>query len=694
MSSENNKTKSDVKSRKTMQPEDLNVEDWKAFLPKFKSCLVIPDDISNNVVEFKAKYTRDCQCNSKRVSVKPAIKYFTDKYEVKDEDPEMLMYKALFSKVNTKKRKADIMLESIAAKRQRVLSEITENEWKIILPKIVERIDELEDGTAKWNSKYHKQVRFSNTQLATSVLVNYYKNLPSECVDKDVQELFGKLPSSKSNKVKIPAEKNYKKHGMFSVLTDDDWKKLETQIKNEIVFAKNDQECDTWKDCSKQHHTILYNNNLKFSIRALIYFRHNKSIYPKSTIRSMCENKNCVSPSHLYEILPANASWNDRVSRIIQRIKSRCVINNVIGCWLWMGATNDDGYGYSKFKNMPECMTHRLIYVLTYGLDSLKKEEKLRHDHGPNGLCIDRTCCNPSHCKPGTALNNSNDMDLLNTRRIGEDHANSTITDKIAQEIKDSKGDGRSIKQRAEDFNVSFSVVAHIDSNTSWRHLPRNGVPLSELDIQKHENEKKKNREIQRQRLTVGFTHEQYELSIQNILNKTTQVDCSILIGHNTEEKIYPCLLMNNNASNCAEGSIGSVSRAAHIIMYEYYQNACQKFECDMKYNIIRHLCKPVKGYTCVEESHLKPGTAKQNAKDAIFWLSRGKLNFTQAEEIRFKASSGITSQELSKQYGVCYETIRDVIEYRSWTKPSFEVCIVQNNMVVNDDSSETPLVV
>ena len=67
------------------------------------------------------------------------------------------------------------------------------------------------------------------------------------------------------------------------------------------------------------------------------------------------------------------------------------------GCWMWMAATNDGGYGNTTINGKRK-YTHRAAYELLIG----KIPDGLHIDH----LCRVRSCCNPSHLEPVTHQEN------------------------------------------------------------------------------------------------------------------------------------------------------------------------------------------------------------------------------------------------------------------------------------------------
>lgn len=75
----------------------------------------------------------------------------------------------------------------------------------------------------------------------------------------------------------------------------------------------------------------------------------------------------------------------------IETILSRVVRNETIGCWLWTGYINNDGYGVVGF-NGKNRRVHKLVYV------TLCEDVAVGYDL--HHKCTNRHCCNPDHLEP------------------------------------------------------------------------------------------------------------------------------------------------------------------------------------------------------------------------------------------------------------------------------------------------------
>lgn len=105
---------------------------------------------------------------------------------------------------------------------------------------------------------------------------------------------------------------------------------------------------------------------------------------------------------------------------------------------------------------------HVLAAVLKFKLDHFPSQTGLQVRH----KCRFAGCCHFDHIELGTVLDNSQDR-----IRDGVSRNHATITADVAKQIKDSKGNGLTLKERALKFGVKLGVVSGIDYGTSWKHI-------------------------------------------------------------------------------------------------------------------------------------------------------------------------------------------------------------------------------
>lgn len=79
---------------------------------------------------------------------------------------------------------------------------------------------------------------------------------------------------------------------------------------------------------------------------------------------------------------------SSRFPFLYERIMAKVGRNRLTGCWVWLGAVNDRGYGQLRIHDRVY-YTHRLVYAAHHGTIP----SGFHVDH----LCPDKSCCNPSH---------------------------------------------------------------------------------------------------------------------------------------------------------------------------------------------------------------------------------------------------------------------------------------------------------
>ncbi len=80
--------------------------------------------------------------------------------------------------------------------------------------------------------------------------------------------------------------------------------------------------------------------------------------------------------------------------RLPERFWNKVIPEPNSGCWLWIGATSNKGYGYFTIRRPHSVRVHRMTYEVIHG----QIVSGLDIDH----LCRTRCCCNPMHMEAVT----------------------------------------------------------------------------------------------------------------------------------------------------------------------------------------------------------------------------------------------------------------------------------------------------
>jgi hypothetical protein len=169
-------------------------------------------------------------------------------------------------------------------------------------------------------------------------------------------------------------------------------------------------------------------------------------------------SKEAVSKVHLFVDKDTQERFWNKVD------KSNCE-----GCWLWVGAKNDQGYGRLTFRNRRAYRAHRLSYEMKYG--SI-----------PKGLCVlhrcdVRACVRPDHLFTGTRADNNRDAAqkgrTRNGERKGSRHPQAILNEEIAKRVLFLRQTGMGPTEIARTLGYKYSTISNIFYGRAWQHVQK-----------------------------------------------------------------------------------------------------------------------------------------------------------------------------------------------------------------------------
>lgn len=136
------------------------------------------------------------------------------------------------------------------------------------------------------------------------------------------------------------------------------------------------------------------------------------------------------------------------------------------GCWIWVGASNKEGYGKMRVAGKNK-YAHRIMYEKYKG--SIPDGHVLLH------TCDNPFCCNPDHLTADTHLENMADMVRKGRAskaptNFGNLHNKGTLTDRSVIAIRRlAVHVPRGVL--AKKFKVTRKTIGEIITNKTWRHI-------------------------------------------------------------------------------------------------------------------------------------------------------------------------------------------------------------------------------
>ena len=122
-----------------------------------------------------------------------------------------------------------------------------------------------------------------------------------------------------------------------------------------------------------------------------------------------------------------------------------------VGCWIWMGAVSNAGYGLCNSEKVKTASAHRVAYEAFIG----KIPEGMVVAH----TCDNRLCVNPSHLWLATHKQNSQDMVKKSRSAKGEKCGKSKLNNEQVEFIRQSNLSHRKL---GEMFNVSHVNIGYV----------------------------------------------------------------------------------------------------------------------------------------------------------------------------------------------------------------------------------------
>jgi hypothetical protein len=146
---------------------------------------------------------------------------------------------------------------------------------------------------------------------------------------------------------------------------------------------------------------------------------------------------------------------------LAERFHAKYYIDLATGCWLWLAAKNEDGYGHIGIGPSRCGLAHRVSYELFRG--KIPVGMKVCHH------CDAPDCVNPDHLFLGTDADNSTDRDNKGRLAFGVRNGRAKLDDAKAIEIRQHIKSGASERTVAGMYNVSRNTVRAIKAEKTWQ---------------------------------------------------------------------------------------------------------------------------------------------------------------------------------------------------------------------------------
>ena len=142
-----------------------------------------------------------------------------------------------------------------------------------------------------------------------------------------------------------------------------------------------------------------------------------------------------------------------------------CIPVTETGCWLWMLASDKDGYGKAKVYRK-YIRAHRWSWILHFG--PIPSNLQVLH------RCDVPACVNPDHLFLGTNLDNDKDKRNKGREYKLPIHRHPKVTENDVREIRRLRGVVK-IVDLGQRFGLHHSQISRIQNGIYWSHLADQG---------------------------------------------------------------------------------------------------------------------------------------------------------------------------------------------------------------------------
>lgn len=435
---------------------------------------------------------------------------------------------------------------------------------------------------------------------------------------------------------------------------------------NEDIIATIEKECELinghliWKGEIKNGNARMTFPKDRKTVAAWYYLAtNNLSDLPENTtLESFCNTRHCLShhePISHYECITMLTVHD--VLYFIGKMDSMTKMQG--NCKIVTGLKpTPNGYVRSTLWGK-----HWLLHVATYCVHHAINREEIGDDEDVAHDCGNRLCVNIEHLFRKTKSDNMKDKIKHGTERRGAKHPRTKMDEQTVLRIIASYGNGKTAKERAQEFQVSKHIVVHLDNAQSWKHL------FTESDLKKRANNKRKRDDADTssapKRSRITDTKEVFYAVLRARIKQNIKIEAD-------EKHDDHWIWQLGKLPATLYGAMKIVKNpwitgaTSHRVSYQVFNNV--ELSADI---LVRHDCLRE---DCCNPQHLSEGTAQENADDMLrdgtrlFGERHPNATITAELAKQIKQSKGEgTKEERAIRFGVSHGIVSSIDTGAAW---------------------------